>query len=122
MRITYREHWLLRRMDGGLRRSDPHLAVMLAIFARLNAGEVITSGEQGPPGTCIRHGLTWLRSAVAGVVACLTACGRRVFRRAASACAAVRWRFAGSARATRSASSAARSPTRRGHPGLSRGW
>jgi hypothetical protein len=33
-------------MNRGLCRSDPHLAATLAIFARLNACEAITSLEQ----------------------------------------------------------------------------
>ena len=47
MRIPYPQHWVLRRIEGSLRRSDPHMVAMLAIFARLTAGEVITSS--GPP-------------------------------------------------------------------------
>jgi hypothetical protein len=48
MTIPYRQHWLLRRMNRSLRRSDPHLAAMLAIFARLTVGEAIISQEQEP--------------------------------------------------------------------------
>lgn len=58
VRIPYRRHWLLRTMNRSLRRSHPHLAAMLAIFARLNVGEAITSVEQAAsPG--VRAWRTW---------------------------------------------------------------
>ena len=38
--------WRLRRMDRWISQSDPHLAAMLAIFARLTADEAIASIEQ----------------------------------------------------------------------------
>jgi len=44
--IPGRRRWVLWHMERGLRRSDPHLAAMLAIFARLAAGEAIGSIEQ----------------------------------------------------------------------------
>jgi hypothetical protein len=37
MNITYRERWLLRHRAGALRAADPHLAAMLAVFARITA-------------------------------------------------------------------------------------
>jgi hypothetical protein len=43
MKVSFRESWRLRRIEARLRRSDPHLAGMLAIFARLSAGEAIAS-------------------------------------------------------------------------------
>ena len=46
MRFPFGQSWQLRVIERGLRRSGPHLAVMLAIFARLNAGEAIVSREQ----------------------------------------------------------------------------
>jgi hypothetical protein len=85
MRIPYRQHWLLRRAARGLCRSDPHLAAMLAIFARLYVSEAIISAEQLGPHP-FRRGLAWLPGAASAVAAC----ARRVFRRVASACAAVR--------------------------------
>ena len=61
MRFPYRQQWLLRRMNRSLCRSDPHLAAMLAIFARLTASEAITSQEQATtPGARARRGLIWL--------------------------------------------------------------
>jgi hypothetical protein len=44
--IPGRRRWVLWRLERGLRRSDPHLAAMLAIFARLTVGEAIASREQ----------------------------------------------------------------------------
>lgn len=118
MRIPGRQHWLLRRMDRRLRRSDPHLAVMLAIFARLSAAEAISSREQAHPDTWLRHGLTWLGSAITGMAACLADCAGWVFRRVTIACAIGRWRLSGGPRAVLTASSAARPPTHRDGPGL----
>jgi hypothetical protein len=46
MSVRYTQHWRLRRMDRWMSRSDPHLAAMLTIFARLTAGEAIASIEQ----------------------------------------------------------------------------
>ena len=54
-RVSYTQHWRLRRMERWMRRSDPHLAAMLAIFARLTAGEVIASIEQAG----FRHTGAW---------------------------------------------------------------
>jgi hypothetical protein len=49
------QRWRLRRMDRWISRSDPHLAAMLAIFARLSAGEAIASIEQAG----FRHTRAW---------------------------------------------------------------
>jgi hypothetical protein len=46
MRVPCRQRWVLWRLSRDLRRSDPHLAAILAIFGRLNAGEAIDSNEQ----------------------------------------------------------------------------
>jgi hypothetical protein len=46
MRIPFRAPWRLRALERELRRTEPHLAAMLAIFAKLNAGEAIVSREQ----------------------------------------------------------------------------
>jgi hypothetical protein len=65
--VSYTQHRRLRRMDRWMSRSDPHLAAMLAIFARLNAGEAIASIEQArfrhtrPWGNLVRMGAAlWL--------------------------------------------------------------
>ena len=49
MTLPYREERLLRRVDHALRRSDPDLASMLSIFARLSAAEVMPAREQLRP-------------------------------------------------------------------------
>lgn len=46
MSLPYRQQWRLRHINRALRRSDPHLAAMLAIFTRLTAGEKIRDAEQ----------------------------------------------------------------------------
>ncbi len=46
MSLPYRQQWQLRHIDNALRRSDPHLAAMLAIFARLTAGERTHDAER----------------------------------------------------------------------------
>jgi hypothetical protein len=76
--------WVLWRMERGLRRSDPHLAAMLAIFARLTVGEAITSAEQ--------------RSAARRVLAAVAACAHRAMRGIGRASAAVRRPFRGRVR------------------------
>src|ERR671934_2575712 len=87
LRIPYRERWLLRRLNRSLRRSDPHLAAMLAIFARLHAGEVITSVEQAmSPDARACRGLAWLAVSAARLAAVLMAAGR-ILVRGARACA-----------------------------------
>jgi hypothetical protein len=90
MSVPYRQARALRRIDRRLGRSDPHLAAMLTIFARLYASEVIVSTEQA------RHVRlsAWPAMAVAGAAAC----ARWLFRRAASACAAARRRLSGNRR------------------------
>lgn len=87
MRLPYQRQRVLRRMNRGLRRADPHLAAMLAIFARLTAHEAIASWEQpDPAGTRMRRSLARLGSAMAAVVAGLVACARWAQR-----CAVVIW-------------------------------
>jgi hypothetical protein len=74
--VSYTQHWRLRRMDRWMSRSDPHLAAMLAIFARLTADEAIASVEQSrfrhtrPWGNLVRMGaalwvlITYARRAI----------------------------------------------------------
>lgn len=122
MRIPYRQHWLLRRVNRSLCRSDPHLAAMLAIFARLNAGEVITSREQaGSLGARVIRSLGWLGKAIARAAAGLIACGHWMSRRATSARAAVRWRFSQATRTVRGGTAPVYPPTQQNGPGLPAG-
>jgi hypothetical protein len=119
MRFPYRRQWLLRRMNRALCRSDPHLAAMLAIFARLTAGEAITSQEQSTsPGARARRGLAWIGRAAVHLAAALIACAGRILRRAARGCAAAQRRAGAAARAVLGISPSARPPLRRSGPGL----
>jgi hypothetical protein len=49
MTLPYRQRRVLRRAAHALRRSDPELASMLSIFARLAGGEAMPAEEQLPP-------------------------------------------------------------------------
>lgn len=93
MRLPFREVWRLRRIECRLRRSEPHLAAMLAIFARLNAAEAIISREQArPSGIRAWRVLAVLAGTMAGLLAGVAAIRRWASRRTASACAAtLRW-------------------------------
>ena len=72
MSVSYVQHWRLRRMDRWMARSDPHLAAMLGIFARLAAGEPIASIEQaGFRRTCAWHDLGRMKAAALLLVTCL---------------------------------------------------
>ena len=53
MTLTYRQERLLRRADRALCQSDPDLASMLSIFARITAPERLPAWEQ------LRPKLTW---------------------------------------------------------------
>ena len=100
MRFPYRRQWLLRRMNRSLSRSDPHLAAMLAIFARLTAGEAITSKEQSTsPAPRAWRGLAWLEGAAVHAAVALFACAGRALRRVAGGCAAARRRAGAAAKA-----------------------
>jgi hypothetical protein len=46
MSLDFRQQRQLDRIEFRLRRSDPHLAAMLNIFARLAAGEHMPAGER----------------------------------------------------------------------------
>jgi hypothetical protein len=100
MSFPFRQRWLLRHMTRSLCKSDPHLAAMLAIFARLNAGETVASKEQAAsPGVRAWRGLARLCRAITRAAAALLACAGWVFRRAAGAGDAVRLRFSRAVRA-----------------------
>lgn len=97
MRMPYRQQRLLRLMDRKLCRSDPRLTAMFAMFARLNAGEAITSREQAHLDTHVWRGLAWLGDAIACIAFGLADCICWAFRRAAILCAVGRGRFSGCA-------------------------
>jgi hypothetical protein len=113
MRITCRQHWLLRRTDRRLRRADPHLAAMLAIFARLYIGEAIVSREQAvSPAARL-----WRRLNRRAVIAACTAAGvtgraGRAARRAVRAWVTIFRRAVRLPQALLSSSPVARPPVR----------
>lgn len=68
--VSCTKHWRLRRIDRWMSRSDPHLAAMLAIFARLTADEPIASIEQaGFRRTCAWYNLSRMKAAALLLVA-----------------------------------------------------
>ena len=70
MGVSYVQHWRLRRIERCMARSDPHLAVMLATFARLAADEPIASIEQaGFRRTCARYNLSRMKAAALLLIA-----------------------------------------------------
>src|ERR1700722_5627638 len=72
MTLPYREERLLRRVDPALRRSDPDLASLLSIFARLNAAEAMPARERlRPQPSWAWRGLLWPVAAGAFLVAAL---------------------------------------------------
>lgn len=100
MKLPFRQSWQLRRIERELRRSELHLAGMLAIFAKLNAGETILSREQ-------EHRPGFVLAVLAGIVAGCAAAGRWVLGRAARLCSGARRRLGPVARALGVAPSAA---------------
>ncbi len=94
---------------------------LLAIFARLTAGEAITSAEQAQRDTRLRRGLARLADALVSVTAWLADYACRVSRRIAIAWAVARRRFNRALRAMLGAQPQARQPLRDGGPGLPAG-
>jgi len=87
MTLPGRQERLLRRVDRALCRSDPHLASMLSVFARLTAAERMPARERlRPPPARARHVL--LRPLAAAVIVVVFAAGggASAVRRAATAC------------------------------------
>ena len=87
MSLPYRQERLLRRADRALCESDPDLASMLSIFARITAPERLPAWEQlRPKATCLRRVLLWPVAAAAFLVVfaagggsqAATACGARL--------------------------------------------
>ena len=72
MTLPYREERLLRRVDQALRWSDPDLASLLSVFARLNAAEAMPARERlRPQPRWAWRVLLWPVAAVASLVAAL---------------------------------------------------
>lgn len=103
MKLPFRQFWQLRSIERRLRRSEPHMAAMLAMFAMLNAGEAIISREQAHPAGRVL-------AVLAGAIACLAAVTRWVSRQVKRAYAAACRRSSGTARSQLSTSSAADNP------------
>lgn len=86
MASSFRQFRQLRAIERQLRRSDPRLAAMLAIFARLNAGEAIISREQERPAAIqVRRVLAVLAGAIAGLAASVSWVSSRIARPCAAA-------------------------------------
>jgi hypothetical protein len=113
MTLPYRQEWLLRRADLALCRSDPYLASMLSIFARLTAAEAMPVGEQlrSQQVRALRV-LLWPAAAAAFLIAFAAGGGTRAGR-AFVAAARAQWRRV-SAKPVKSAASAAYRPRERG--------
>jgi hypothetical protein len=86
MSLPYRQERLLRRADRALCESDPDLASMLSIFARITASERLPAWEQlRPRATWLWRVLLWPVAAAAFLVVfaagggsqAATACGAR---------------------------------------------
>jgi hypothetical protein len=77
----------LLRIDGHLRRSDPELAAMFALFSRLNAGETMPGWEQvRVPPVFGWHMLLWPVAALAFLLVFAAGGGTGAARGAAGAC------------------------------------
>jgi hypothetical protein len=46
MRLSLSERWKLHRIEAAVRRSDPRLAALLAIFTRLTAQDAMPPHER----------------------------------------------------------------------------
>jgi hypothetical protein len=83
--LPYRERRALWRADRALCRSDPELALMLSIFARITAQERLPAREQLRPNRAWAWSiLLWPPAAVAFLVVFVAGGGSR----AATACSA----------------------------------
>ncbi|MDQ2814236.1 MAG: hypothetical protein M3Z75_20800 [Actinomycetota bacterium] len=89
MSLPYRQERLLRRTDRALCRSDPDLASMLSIFARVTADEKMPAREQLPPQlTWPWRVLLWPVAGTAFLVVFAVGGGSSAARRAGTACTA----------------------------------
>jgi hypothetical protein len=51
MNLSYRQENQIRRIEGGLRGSDPHLGTMFGMFGQLHAGNGMSRCHRRPPAT-----------------------------------------------------------------------
>jgi hypothetical protein len=90
MTLPYRQERLLRRADLALSQSDPDLATMLAIFARITAAESLPACEQ--LGARLTRALSIALSPVAAIVFLVVFMADGEFRPATACAVAVRRR------------------------------
>ena len=90
MSLAYRERRQLWNVDRALSRSDPGLAAMLSMFARLSEPDKPSRREQ-LPGSWSRawHLALWLVAGAAFAMVCVAGGGSVASRRAAIAVAGV---------------------------------
>jgi hypothetical protein len=95
MTLPYRQERLVRQADHALRRSDPDLASMLSIFARLAAAEGMPDREQLRPRPAGAWGvLLWPAAAVTSLVVFTADGGARAAKASSAAFRRVRPRSA----------------------------
>ena len=108
MTLPSRQERMLRSADRALCRSDPHLASMLSIFARLTAAERIPAQEQlRPPPAGAWHVLLRPLAAAAFLVVFAAGAGASAARHVATVFSAASRRCARRVRGIRTASPAA---------------
>jgi hypothetical protein len=107
MGSSFRQFRQLLGIERELRRSEPHMAAMLAIFARLYAGEVIIGREQERPAAIRKRRVI---AVLAGVIAGATAAARWVFSPIARTCTTACRQFRRAAQVPSSRTSAADNP------------
>jgi hypothetical protein len=73
MSLTHRERHQLYRIESGLLRSDPQLTAMLAVFARLSAGQRMPAREQVATWQRIARWLDRIRQAAGLTAEAMTA-------------------------------------------------
>lgn len=77
MSLSRRDRRILQEAGGGLARSDPGLASMLAVFSQLTAGEPVPGRQQARS-----------RRALASLAGCAARCGHWLLQGAAADAAA----------------------------------
>jgi len=117
MTLPRRQERLVRRAERALCRSDPHLAAMLSIFARLTAAEMMPAREQlRPPPAGAWHVLLRPLAAAAFLVVFAAGGGASAARHAATVFSAAAGRCARRVRGIRTAPPAALPAARRDRP------
>ena len=68
MSLSYGQERQLRRIESGLRRSDPHLGGMLGLFTRLYADQGMPAREREPSGRDRSRRPAWLTAVIAAII------------------------------------------------------